>query len=289
MYIKHSKFKNTGILFELLVRKITADTLAGVDSPSVNILKKYFVNTELGKEYKLYETIFKSSNITEGKANIILTTVLEASKKLNRKTLKREKYNIVKELREHYNVEDLFKTGISNYKPLASLYTLFEIYNSQDITDPNQIVDNKFVLLEQLTSSPMDKDNVKNDIIEEFKSQDKDIRLLTYRVLLENFNNKYSHLSDAQKSILKEFINSIDSTSKLKEFYNSKIQEIKNNLTSEIKITKDSATKIKLIEVNKFLTEIGKNKKINSDNLVDLLQYCSLLEELKSSHGPVQI
>jgi hypothetical protein len=289
MYIKHSKFKNTGILFELLVRKITADTLAGVDSPSVNILKKYFVNTELGKEYKLYETIFKSSNITEGKANIILTTVLEASKKLNRKTLKREKYNIVKELREHYNVEDLFKTGISNYKPLASLYTLFEIYNSQDITDPNQIVDNKFVLLEQLTSSPMDKDNVKNDIIEEFKSQDKDIRLLTYRVLLENFNNKYSHLSDTQKSILKEFINSIDSTSKLKEFYNSKIQEIKNNLTSEIKITKDSATKIKLIEVNKFLTEIGKNKKINSDNLVDLLQYCSLLEELKSSHGPVQI
>jgi hypothetical protein len=289
MYIKHSKFKNTGILFELLVRKITADTLAGVDSPSVNILKKYFVNTELGKEYKLYETIFKSSNITEGKANIILTTVLEASKKLNRKTLKREKYNIVKELREHYNVEDLFKTGISNYKPLASLYTLFEIYNSQEITDPNQIVDNKFVLLEQLTSSPMDKDNVKNDIIEEFKSQDKDIRLLTYRVLLENFNNKYSHLSDTQKSILKEFINSIDSTSKLKEFYNSKIQEIKNNLTSEIKITKDSATKIKLIEVNKFLTEIGKNKKINSDNLVDLLQYCSLLEELKSSHGPVQI
>ena len=289
MYIKHSKFKNTGILFELLVRKITADTLAGVDSPSVNILKKYFVNTELGKEYKLYETIFKSSNITEGKANIILTTVLEASKKLNRKTLKREKYNIVKELREHYNVEDLFKTGISNYKPLASLYTLFEIYNSQDITDPNQIVDNKFVLLEQLTSSPMDKDNVKNDIIEEFKSQDKDIRLLTYRVLLENFNNKYSHLSDAQKSILKEFINSIDSTSKLKEFYNSKIQEIKNNLILEIKITKDSATKIKLIEINKFLTEIGKNKKINSDNLVDLLQYCNLLEELKSSHGSIQI
>ena len=289
MYIKHSKFKNTGILFELLVRKITADTLAGVDSPSVNILKKYFVNTELGKEYKLYETIFKSNNITESKANIILTTVLEASKKLNRKTLKREKYNIVKELREHYNVEDLFKTGISNYKPLASLYTLFEIYNSQDITDPNQIVDNKFVLLEQLTSSPMDKDNVKNDIIEEFKSQDKDIRLLTYRVLLENFNNKYSHLSDTQKSILKEFINSIDSTSKLKEFYNSKIQEIKNNLILEIKITKDSATKIKLIEINKFLTEIGKNKKINSDNLVDLLQYCNLLEELKSSHGSIQI
>ena len=114
MYIKHSKFKNTGILFELLVRKITADTLSGNDSPSVNILKKYFVNTELGKEYKLYEIVFKSKNLTESKANVILNTVLEASRKLNRKSIKREKYNIVKELREHYNVEDLFKTSISN-------------------------------------------------------------------------------------------------------------------------------------------------------------------------------
>ena len=289
MRIKHSKFKNTGILFELLVRKITADTLAGTESPSVNILKKYFVNTELGKEYKLYETLFKSKNLTEGKANTILTTILESSKKLNRKTLKREKYNLVKELREHYNVEDLFKTNISNYKSLAALYTLFEVYNTQEITNPNQIVDNKLVLLEHLTSKEISKDDVKNTLLEEFKSEDKDVRLLTYRVILEKFNDKYSHLSDAQKSILREFIEHIDSTSKLKEFYNSKIQEIKKSLSEEIKSVKDEATKIKLVEVNKFIVEIGKNKKINNENLVDLLQYCSLLEELKSTYEPVQI
>lgn len=289
MYIKHSKFKNTGILFELLVRKITADTLAGNDSPSVNILKKYFVNTELGKEYKLYEVVFKSKNLSESKANVILNTVLEASKKLNRKSIKREKYNIVKELREHYNVEDLFKTTISDYKSLAALYTLFEVYNTTDITNPNQIVDNKLVLLEQLTSKEISKDNVKNTLIKEFKSEDKDVRLLTYRVILEKFNDKYSHLSDIQKSILREFIEHIDSTSKLKEFYNSKIQEIKKNLLKEIKSVKDKATKIKLVEVNKFIVEIGKNKRINNENLVDLLQYCSLLEEIKSTHEPVQI
>jgi hypothetical protein len=289
MYIKHSKFKNTGILFELLVRKITADTLAGNESPSVNILKKYFVNTELGKEYKLYETLFKSKNITEGKANAVLTTILESSKKLNRKALKREKYNLVKELREHYNVEDLFKTSISNYKSLAALYTLFEVYNTQDITNPNQIVENKLVLLEQLTSKEINKDSVKDTIIKEFKSEDKDVRLLTYRVILEKFNDKYSNLSDAQKSILREFIGHIDSTSKLKEFYNSKIQEIKINLSKEIKSVEDNATKIKLIEINKFIVEIGKKKKVNNENLVDLLQYCSLLEELKSTHGPIQI
>ena len=289
MYIKHSKFKNTGILFELLVRKITADTLAGAESPSVNILKKYFVNTELGKEYKLYETFSKAKNISERKANTILNTILESSKRLNRKSIKREKYNLVKELREHYNVEDLFKTNISNYKSLAALYTLFEVYNTTEVIDPNQIVNNKLVLLEQLTSKEIDKDDVKNTIIEEFKSQDKDVRLLTYRIILENFNDKYSNLSSNQKSILREFIEHIDSTSKLKEFYNTKIQEIKKSLSEEIKSVKDSATKIKLTEVNKFIIEIGKKKKINNDNLVDLLQYCSLLEELKSTHEPVQI
>ena len=281
MYIKHSKFKNTGILFELLVRKITADTLEGNDSPAVNILKKYFVNTELGKEYKLYESVFKKSSITEGKANIILNTVLETSRKLNRSALRREKYNIVKELKENYNLEELFKTKISNYKSLASLYCLFEIYNSKDITDPNQIVDNKVTLLEHLTKKEVSKNNVKEDILEEFKSYDKDLRILTYRVLLEKFNDKYSNLNSSQKLVLKEFINNVDNTTRLKEFYNLKINEIKKSLINEIKNVKDKATKIKLEEISKFVVEIDKRKGINSDNLVDLLQYYSLLEELK--------
>ena len=166
MYIKHSKFKNTGILFELLVRKITADTLADIKSPSVNILKKYFVNTELGKEYKLYETLFKSKNTTELKANTILNTVLEASKKLNRKSIKREKYNLVKELRENYNIEDLFKTNISNYKSLAALYTLFEVYNTTENINPNQIISSKLTLLEHLTAKEINKSDITNNIIE---------------------------------------------------------------------------------------------------------------------------
>ena len=281
MRIKHSKFKNTGLLFELLVRTITSDTLNGKESPAINILKKYFVNTELGKEYKLYETVFKKSIISEGKANIILNTVLETSRKLNRSALRREKYNIIKELKECYNLEELFKTKISNYKPLASLYTLFEIFNSKDITDPSQIVDNRVSIMEYLTKSEMNKEDVKEDILEEFKSYDKDLRILTYRVLLEKFNDKYSNLNSSQKTVLKEFINNVDNTSNLKNFYNTKINEIKTTLNSEIKNVKDKATKIKLKEVSKYLKEVDKRQRINNDNLVDLLQYYSLLEELK--------
>ena len=288
MYIKHSKFKNTGILFEILVKRITADTLSKDDSPALSTLRKYFVNTELGKEYKLYEMVFKGKNVKETKANAILNTVIESSKKLNRTRLRREKYNLIKELKENYNIADLFKTKISDYKTYASLYTLFEIYNTNKATDPNQIVDNKVTILEHLTKTPIERDDVKGNILEEFKSYDKDVRILTYRILLEKFNEKYSDLSKTQKRILKEFINSVDSTSSLKEFYNTEVVTIKKQISEQIKITKDKTIQIKLEEVSKLINELEKRDKIKSEHLVDLLQYHSLLEELSNVHVPVQ-
>ena len=152
MYIKHSKFRNTGILFEVIVRKITSDTLSGKNSPAIDIVKTHFVNTELGKEYKLYETIFKSKNLDSNKASTVLSTVLEQSQKLNRSRIRKEKYNLISELKKHYNVEDLFKTKLHNYKAQAAFYTLIETYNTNKLIDPNQIVDNKVTLLEHLTS-----------------------------------------------------------------------------------------------------------------------------------------
>tara|TARA_R110000824_G_scaffold55524_2_gene152889 strand:+ start:374 stop:1231 length:858 start_codon:yes stop_codon:yes gene_type:complete len=285
MYIKHSKFKNTGILFEVLVKRITSDTLSGNNSPAIAILKKYFVNTELGKEYKLYETVFKSKNASESKANVVLTAVIESSKKLNRTRLRKEKYNLIKELKTHYNVEDLFKTKLYDYKSQASLYTLFEIYATDKPTDPNQIIDNKVNLLEHLTSFPVERGGVKDDVIEEFKSYDNDLRTLTYRVMLEQFNDKYSDLNNRQKNILKEFIESVDSTPQLKEFYNSEIRYIKGKLMLEIDKTTSKSVKIKLQEVSKLIKELDKRHTIKNNHLVDLLQYHQLLQELTSSNG----
>lgn len=281
MKVNHSKYKNTGLLFESLVKQITSDTLSGVKTPAPRILKKYFVNTEIGKEYKLYEFLFKNTSLSETKAKTILDTTLESSKNLNRRKLKQEKYNLIKELKEHYNVEDLFKTQILNYKEYAALYTLMEIYNSPSPSYPQQIVNNKLTLLEYLSNSPIGEENVKNNLLKEFEEYDKDLRMLTYRILLEKFNTKYENLNISQRRVIKEFISSIDSSPNLREFYNKEVKIISRKLKEQIKGVNNKIYKIKLLEVSNLIVPLNKNIKIKNEDLINLLQYYTLIEELK--------
>ena len=285
MLIKHSKFKNTGILFELLVRQITSDTLSGKTSEATNILKKYFSKTELGREYKLYDSLLKRTNLTEGKAEVVIGTILESAKQLNRSALKRQKYNLINEIKDHYSLEEFFKTKLPYYKSQAAIYTLIESTGSDKKQAHEQIITNKLVLLEHLTSSTKKINKPKDSIMEEFAQYDRDTRILTYRILLEKFNTKYSDFSNSKKSILKEFINSVDNTDKLKVFYNTKIGEMKSELVLLNKKTKNQVTKIKINEVATFLVGLEKNDKVNNEHIVNLLQYCDLLEELQQANG----
>mgnify|MGYP003635398421 CR=1 FL=1 len=285
MKIKHSKYKNTGILFELLVRQITADTLKGGTSPAIDILKKYFVKTSLGREYKLYESILKSKVLNEGRANMVVTTILESSQKFNRSTLKKQKYNLINEIKKYYDLDIFFGSHVTDYKELAALYTLIEGYNTPEDIDPNQLISSKVTLLEHLTKQEVEVKDVKEDILKEFSTYDKDVRILTYKLILEKFNNKYQNLSIEQKQVLKEFINAVDSTPALRSFYNTKIQELKATLNEEAKSIKDKATQIKIQEVAKYLVELDKTTKINNNNLVDLLQYYELVKEIKIANG----
>jgi len=282
MQVKHSKYKNTGILFELLVRQITTDTLDGKDSPAKDILKKYFVKTELGREYKLYETLLKKTSLTEAKANIVVSTLTESSLTLNRGVIKRQKYNLISEIQKHYDLNEFFNHKLPNYKVFAAFYTLLEITNTPKNADLDQTINNKVTILEHLTAAQITEGKVRDEVMDEFNNVDKDVRLLAYKMLLESFNTKYDTLHTKQKEILKEYITSIDNTSRLKEFYTNKINEIKETLTSLNENTKNEVTKIKINEIINIITIPAKNAKINDDNLVDLLQYYDLINELET-------
>ena len=282
MNIKHSKYKNTGILFELLVRQITTDTLNGNDSKASNILKEYFVKTELGREYKLYETLFKKTNITETQADVTLSTLLNASKHLNRKALKRQKYNLISEIKKHYDVTKFFSHKLPHYKVQAAFYTLIESFSQETPKNAQQVIDNKITILEHLSAAKIEEEKIKENVLEEFKGYDKDLRILTTKVLLDKFNDKYESLLESQKEILRELITSIDHTPKLREFHNLKVNEIKEELEGLNSEVSDKITKIKVNEVIKMLPTLDKSSKVKDDDLTNLLQYYDLIEELKN-------
>ena len=280
--LKHSKYKNSGLIFELLIRQVTADTISGKQSPALDIIKKYFLKSELSKEYKLYESLLKKLPLSESTANIVINTILETSKKLNRGNLRREKYNLIKEIRDNYNLDEFFKIKLPNYKAYAALYSLMEIYNNDNLVNPDAIITNKVTLLEILTTSKINKKEVKDEVIEEFKKYDKDLRILTYRILLEKFNDKYDGLNEKQKAVLKQFITEVDSTPKLKEFYNSQISEIKTELRTLIKFVDDKVTVIKLNEIVNIISELSKESSIKNEDIVNLLQYYQLIDEIRT-------
>lgn len=282
MKIKHSKFKNTGILFELLVRQIASDTVSNKDSAAIGIVKNHFNKSELAKEYKLYQALIQPRSLSEAKAETFINSTLEASLRLNKTALRKEKYNIIKEIRDHYDIEEFFKAKISHYKEYAAVFNLIEAHNSLEFTEPQHIIDNKVTLLEHITRKEIDKESVRDRVMEEFTSMDKGSRILAYRMLLEKFNSKYATLSDRQKLILKEFINNITNTTKLREFVNKNFNVITEEIKKIIPTVADKTTQIKLAEVITLLQPLDKTQSVKDENIISLLQYYQLIEELKS-------
>ena len=280
--IKHSKYKNTGVLFELLVRQATSDLMSNKDSKAVKIFKKYFTNTELGKEYNLYNTVLNAPKLSEGKAEVLVNTIVEQAKKLNREKIDKEKYNLIKEIKKHYDLDDFFKAKIDSYKINASVFTLIESELTKELTDTKQIITNKLTLLEHITKETLTERKVASKVVEEFMKEDKEIRILAYRILVEKFNEKYATLSGEQKDLLKEYINNISDTKKLRVYLNTRLIEVKSELADLSKNTKDEVLRIKLNEVLNFIKPMSPNDSIKDEVLIGLMQYYQLIGELKA-------
>ncbi len=281
MKVKHSKYKNTGILFELLTRQLTSDTITGNQSKSLSFLKKHFnKKTELLKEYKIYHTLATQKYNKDSQATMLIDTLLEAHRKLNKSQLRREKYNLIKEIKDTYNVNDFFKAKITDYKVMASIFNLLENKNATALS----IVNSKVTLLEHIVENKP-KSSKKDVVLENYNKQDKDTRLLTYKVLLEKFNDKYSGLQDNQKTLLKEYVNSVTNSPSLKSYINQEIKEVKKTITGYSKKVEDKAVAIKLTETKGMIKPLCKKTSVNDDNVINLLNYYELVNELKTIHG----
>ena len=281
--IKHSKVRNTGILFELITRQITADIIENKDGLAVGLLKKYFSpNTQLGKEYELYKILTTENYKSESKANHLIEAVIKTYNKINRSQLRREKYNLVSEIKNSYNVNEFFMARIPNYKVYASVYKLFESIN---ITDPSTETDARFTIIESITKGKKEDKVVENKTIAGYKKSEKDLRLLTYQVLVEKFNKKYKSLSEQQKGLLRRYINNISNTNQLKEFVEKESIKVKKQLQSFLPNIDDEVTSIKLKEAIKQSDKLLRGRIVEDNQVITLMRYYQLLKELKDVAG----
>jgi uncharacterized protein (DUF2267 family) len=247
-------------------------------SKAVNLVKKYFKNgTEIGKEYQLYKILIETKYNTESRAETLLEAVLDSRKKLNNTSIRRAKYNLIKEIRKCYNEKDFFNTKINNYKVLASVYNLFQ---HREEVAPDEYVATKFTIIEGITSTA--KAHKTNKTYEYLKKQEKDLRMLAYATLVEKFNKKYSNLTQKQKKLIKEYINNISNTNKLREYVNSEVEEVKDTLKSQLKKVDDKVTQIKLTEVMNQIDGLKKGKVVSDKQVVSMMRYYQLIGEINN-------
>ena len=283
--IKHSKVKNTGVLFELLVRQITLEVLNGDKTENAkHIVKEFFAaGTELNKELRLYDLLLKEKYNSESKAEMFVDTVSQAHSKLNEGKLAKEKYNLIKQINEKFELEQFLSSPITNYKVLASIYKVFESKKSENY-DIKDIFNSKVTLIENIIARPSTKTNKIEDtkLIESYKQQDKDLRLLTYKILVETFNKKYTNLDANQKNLLKEYINNISNTSKFKDYLSIELPKIVSELNNIKSKIQDKVTTIKLSETISVLEKMKMGKTVSDNQVSSIMLSYELIKELKS-------
>ena len=276
--IKHSKFKNTAMLFELLTRQITSDIISSNESVAIQILKKFFnKNTELIKEYRLYKTLSDEKLKSDTKANMLIEAALKARRGLNKNKLQNEKYDLIKTIKENFEIDSFFQTKVQNYKLLASIYKIFE-YN--EIENPVEITKSRITILENITSK-QNKSALTEDVA--IASEPKEVRLMAYKYLVEKFNAKYMNLSESQKILLREYIENVSNTNNLKSPVQTEAVTVKRLFSKNIHRIKDKSLKIKLQEVVGLLDEYQNIKKVEENHISALLRYYSLIDDLSWS------
>tara|TARA_B100001063_G_scaffold42744_1_gene36550 strand:- start:187 stop:1050 length:864 start_codon:yes stop_codon:yes gene_type:complete len=281
--LKHSKIKNTSILFEVLTRQITADVLEGKDTKTVKLVKHFFnENTELGKELQLYRVLSEKTYPSADKATQLLETVIKSRQRLSNSKLRNEKYNLIKEIKENYNVTDFMNVRLPNYKILASIYNIFQAESTTDNFNPEDVVNSKFTVLENIVGK---KKSAKNDnFLKEYKEKDKDLRLLAYQILVDKFNTKYKTLNESQKGLLKNYINNISNTNSLREFVDTQVNKTKKQLQKHLPLVDDNITKIKLSEAIKQIETLKRGQIVTEKQVLNLMRYYELEKEINNVH-----
>lgn len=272
----------------MLVRRITADALTGkTKSPALSIMNSTFSsNTELGKELSLYRVFFDGTSLNEAKAVHFIELILTQRKKLDEQKLAKEKYALIKEIKKHYDLKDFLSAKIPDYTIHASIYKTFAsevASDGVDILNIRDVVNAKYTLIEHLSGKSTKRAVAKtNALMEEYKTQSEEVRMITYKLLIEKFNDKYANLGDNQKALLREYINNVASTNTLYQYVSAEVPKLKARILELGKHEKNKVIQIKLNEVVSQLSKVGNDRNVKDNEITALMHVYQIISELES-------
>ena len=156
----------------------------------------------------------------------------------------------------------------------------------QDFNEIEGMVEAKFTIVEHLSGKIINKE-IKNDtaLFEAVKGQEEDLRLLTYKILMEKFNQKYVGLDDRQKNLLREYIYNVSNSSALRIYVSNIAKELIGEIKVKLNKIDNQITKIKLTEVISQLEKIKTVQTIKENHMTALLialEITKTLDTLKS-------
>jgi DNA repair ATPase RecN len=246
------------------------------------IVQEFFGGkTEMAKELRLFNLLISEKYNSESKAEKYIDAIIETRTKLDENKLSREKYNLVKSIKENFELDSFLSSPVTNYKILASVHKIFEA-KVQDVTNVKDVFDAKLTLIEHISSSTPSLKQKEDKLMEDYRKQEKDLRLLTYKILVETFNKKYTNLNDDQKDILREYINNVNNTSKFGEYYDSKLKVVVTELHKLYSEVNDKITKIKLKETINVMKQQKIGKKVTDEQVSALMMSYELIKEIKN-------
>jgi hypothetical protein len=286
--LKHKKYRNTGLIWEMLTRQITSDILEDKkNSAATEILQEYFgSDTEMARELELYRLLMNETFQNEEQAKDFLKEVVETRKNLDFDRLQEEKYNIIGEIKDKYPLKEFFKSRVDNYRELASVYKTFKALCEDVEYEPDDLVRSKYTIIEHVTNGGVDdtEEKVESEIRENFREESRDLRLLAQKVMINKFNEKYGELLPEQKELLRKYINNISNTNNLREDINNRVDNLKTELSGLRDKIDEEVVDIKVQEALNLIDEIkSEGGQVRDDEISNLLMYYQLREDIKQT------
>jgi hypothetical protein len=273
--LKHSKVKNTGVIFEILTRLLVTETLNQSEQKSLRLIKRHFgKNSELLRELLLYQSLQERAK-SPGSATRMVDIVLDSYRTLSRPKLSREKYNLIGDIQKIYDINEFFSTRVSNYKLLASIYKMMEYAPSDN---PSEHINCREFIVESLSSTPSEEQENETEAL--WKQQPSDVRKLGFKIIVERFDRKYQGLSERQRGLLSRYINSNTTSEEFRNYVYTEVTHLRSELSKVADQIVDDVLTIKVREAVNLTETILASRVVKDEHLSAMLKYYELIEVL---------